>query len=257
MKRARVIPVLLFKRAGLIKTVNFKDEKYVGDPINAIRIFNEKEVDELIVVDILATEEQREPHYSVIEEWASECFMPLCYGGGITGVHEAERLLHSGIEKFAINAAAAARPELIREAARAFGSQSVVVSVDVKDGGLGRGRVVTHRGSRVVSHDVVEYVRRVEDLGAGEILLNSVERDGTMKGYDLGLIAKVSNSVNIPVVALGGAGSVKDFQQALSAGASAVAAGSMFVFHGKHRAVLITYPEADVLAELAIAEEGA
>ena len=254
MKRPRVIPVLLVQGAGLVKTMRFKDSKYVGDPINAISIFNEKEVDELVVVDIMATLEKRAPRYDVVQDWASECFMPLCYGGGITRVSEMERLLQGGIEKVAINAAVVEHPDLIREAARIFGSQSVVVSMDVRKSWRGRYQVVTHRAGKVVDDDIAAYARRVCDLGAGEILLNSVDRDGTMQGYDLVLVETVCRAVDIPVVALGGAGTVAHFGDALHAGASAVAAGSMFVFHGRHRAVLITYPEPSELATLCMGE---
>lgn len=243
MKRARVIPVLLVRGQGLMKTVGFKAETYVGDPINAIRIFNEKEVDELVVVDVTATVEGRSPAFERVQDWASECFMPLCYAGGVTSVKDMERLFRCGVEKVAINAAAAEHPDLIRDAANLFGSQSMVVSVDVKTSWRGRYQVVTRRGAKVVSDHVEDYVRRVRDLGAGEILLTSVDRDGTMQGYDLALVEAVSRAVDIPVVALGGAATVTHLSEALRAGASAVAAGSMFVFYGRHRAVLITYPE--------------
>ena len=250
MKRARVIPVLLVQGAGLVKTVRFKDGKYVGDPINAIRIFNEKEVDELIVVDIMASEEKRPPRFVSVQDWASECFMPLCYGGGITRLDEMERLFQGGVEKVAVNASAADRPELIRAAARAFGSQSVVVSIDVKKSWRGRYQAVVNRATRVVSDNIVEYAHKVRDLGAGEILLNAVDLDGTMQGFDLNLIQTICREVDIPVIALGGGKTVEHLREALQAGASAVAAGSMFVFHGKHRAVLITYPNASDLSTL-------
>jgi cyclase len=250
MKRARVIPVLLVQGAGLVKTIRFKDGKYVGDPINAIHIFNEKEVDELVVLDITATEEKRPPRFERVQDWASECFMPLCYGGGITQVKEMERLFLSGIEKVAINTAAADHLELIRDASRLFGSQSIVVSMDVKKSRLGRYQVVVNRASRVVSHNIVEYARKARDLGAGEILLNAVDHDGTMQGFDLRLIQSIIDEIDIPVIALGGGGTNDHLREALGAGASAVAAGSMFVFHGKHRAVLITYPDPSELSTM-------
>jgi cyclase len=254
MKRARVIPVLLVRGSGLYKSVRFGQEKYVGDPINAIRVFNEKEVDELIILDVLATEERRGPRLDDVRDWASECFMPVCYGGGVTTLDEMERLFQAGVEKVALNAAAAENPELVREAARAFGSQSVIAAVDVRKGWFGGHHVVTHRGRKKLAESPAGYVMRLRDLGAGEILLQSVDRDGTGTGYDLELVRDIVHRVDVPVVAIGGAGEVRHLREALAAGASAVAAGSMFVFHGKHRAVLITYPDAETLASLTLAE---
>jgi cyclase len=243
MLKTRVIPCLLLRGAGLVKTTRFKDPKYVGDPINAIKIFNDKEVDELILLDISATREGRGPAFSIIEEVASECFMPLAYGGGIRSVEDARRILRLGVEKVIFNAAAWRAPEVIRDASRTFGAQAVVVSIDVRRKLLGRYQVCVENGTRTTGVDPCEYARRVQQLGAGEIFLTAIDRDGTMQGYDLELIAEVTAAVGIPVIAAGGAGSPADFRAAVAAGASAVGAGAMFVFHGPHRAVLITYPD--------------
>lgn len=246
----RVIPVLLLKGSGLVKTVKFREPTYVGDPINAVKIFNEKEVDELTLLDISATPEGHAPPLKAVAEIASECFMPLCYGGGIRDVGTIETILGLGVEKVALNTAAADDPALVREAARAFGSQSIVVSIDVRKGLFGKYEACARGASRGLKEDPVSYARRMEDLGAGELLLTSVDRDGTLQGYDLELIRSVASAVTVPVIAAGGAGSVADLTRAVrEAGASAAAAGSLFVFQGKHRAVLITYPERALLEE--------
>lgn len=244
MLRTRVIPSLLLRNGGLVKTVRFSDAKYVGDPINAVRIFNEKEVDELMFLDISATASGRGPNFDLIRDIATEAFMPFGYGGGIGDVGQVAMLVSLGVEKVALNAAAVERPYLVREAADLVGSSSVVVSIDVKRSLLGRYEVVTHNASRRTGLDPVDWARRVADLGAGEILLTSVDREGTQKGYDTSLTRQVADAVQIPVIASGGAGSIQDFRSVVrDGGASAVAAGSLFVFHGKHRAVLITYPD--------------
>jgi imidazole glycerol-phosphate synthase subunit HisF len=243
MLRTRVIPCLLLKNHGLVKTVKFKDPTYVGDPINAVRIFNEKEVDELLFLDITASVEGRRPPFNIISEIASECFMPLGYGGGIRSLEDIRTLFFSGVEKACINSCAVENPALIKSASDTFGSQSIVVSIDVRKNLLGKNVVYTYSGRRNTGLDPVEYAKRVEEMGAGEILLNSIDRDGTMQGYDVELVRKLSDAVTIPVVACGGAGKLKDICEVLDkGGASAAAAGSLFVFHGKHRAVLISYP---------------
>ncbi len=243
MLKTRVIPCLLLRGAGLVKTTKFKDPKYVGDPINAIRIFNDKEVDELVLLDISASREGRGPAFSVIEEVASECFMPLAYGGGIRSVDEARRILKLGVEKVVFNTTAWRTPSVLTDVSREFGAQAVVASIDVRRKLFGRYEVVVEGGTRSTGIEPVDYARRLQTAGAGEIFLTSVDRDGTMKGYELDLIAKVSAAVDVPVIAAGGAGSVEDFRAATrEGGAAAVAAGAMFVFHGPHRAVLITYP---------------
>ncbi|MBF8708233.1 imidazole glycerol phosphate synthase subunit HisF [Pseudomonas putida] len=244
MIRKRVIPCLLLKDRGLVKTVKFKDPKYVGDPVNAIRIFNEKEVDELVILDISATAAKREPDFELLAEIAGECFMPICYGGGITKVEHAQKLFALGVEKVSINSASAESFGLVTAIAEMYGAQSVVGSIDCKKGLFGGYSVFTHNGSRDTKKTPLEFAKALEQAGAGEIFLNSIDRDGTQKGYDLSLISNVVNSVDIPVVACGGAGSVVDLNSVFEhCQVSAVSAGSLFVFHGKHRAVLISYPD--------------
>jgi imidazole glycerol-phosphate synthase subunit HisF len=243
MLKTRVIPCLLVRGAGLVKTTRFKDAKYVGDPINAVKIFNDKEVDELLLLDITASREARGPSFSLIEEVASECFMPLAYGGGLRSVEDARRILKLGVEKVVFNTAAWRDPEVLREASRLFGAQAVVASIDVRRKVFGRYEVFVEGGVRGTGFDPSEYAARMQDHGVGEILLTAIDRDGLMRGYDLDLISRVAAAVTIPVIASGGAGSINDFKVAVRrGGASAVAAGAMFVFHGPHRAVLITYP---------------
>lgn len=244
MLQHRVIPVLLLKDQGLVKTVKFRSPRYVGDPINAIRIFNDKEVDELVFLDITASTENRKPNLKIISDIASECFMPVCYGGGVKNVTDMEEVFRFGIEKVSLNCVAAMDPLFVKEASENFGSQSIVVSIDVKKNILGKYKVFTKGGIVSTGYDPVTFSVEMEKMGAGEILLNSIDRDGMMTGYDVELIEKVVQAVDIPVIACGGAGCVKDFSMAIkNGGASAVAAGSMFVFHGKHRAVLISYPD--------------
>lgn len=250
MLRTRVIPCLLLQDGGLVKTIKFKHPKYVGDPINAVRIFNEKEVDELVFLDISATPAGKEPNFDLLADIASEAFMPFSYGGGITRLDQIRRLYALGVEKVILNTAAADNPELLSEAASIAGSSSVVASIDVHRNWLGRCTVFTRGGRQDIKRDPVEYAQQMEQLGAGEILLNSIDRDGTMSGYDLELIQKVAEAVRVPVVAAGGAGELSHFRQAVGRGASAVSAGSLFVFHGKHRAVLITYPAYAQLEDL-------
>lgn len=244
MLRPRVIPCLLVHKGGLVKTIKFRDPKYVGDPINAVRIFNEKEVDELAVFDIDATREGREPDYRLIANLAAECRMPLCYGGGVRTIEQFERIIGSGVEKVALSTAAVETPELITEAASRVGSQSVVVVVDVLKTGLLRNyEVVTCNATRRTGQDPVAFARRMQELGAGEVVVNSVDRDGEMKGYDLELAARIRSAVTVPMTVIGGAGSLEDVGALISRqGIVGAAAGSLFVFKGKYRAVLINYP---------------
>jgi cyclase len=246
--RARVIPCLLLKGSGLVKTVRFADPKYVGDPINAVKLFNDLAVDELVILDITATREGCEPAYDRIREIASEAFMPIAYGGGIRSVAQAERLFKQGVEKIIVTTEAAARPQLLREIADAFGSQSVVAGIDVKRDWLGRAKTFVASGTREAGFDPVRLAALAVEHGAGEILVNAIDRDGTMKGYDVALISGIAKAVGVPVVACGGAGSLADVAAAISAGASGAAAGSLFVFKGPHRAVLINYPSEAELA---------
>ncbi len=248
--QTRVIPSLLIHKGGLVKSVQFKDYKYVGDPINAVKIFNEKEVDEIAVIDIDASKENKAPNIEKISEIASEAFMPMAYGGGITTIEQIKEILYNGIEKVIINKAAHTTPHLITQAANLFGNQSIVVSIDVKKVFLKGYRVFIENGKKNTGLHPVEFAITAEKLGVGEILLNSIDKDGTFTGYDLALIQQVSQAVNIPVIAIGGASSVEDFAKAKQAGASAVSAGSMFVFQRPHKAVLISYPTRKEIKEI-------
>lgn len=250
----RIIPAMLLRGAGLVKTVRFEKPVYLGDPVNVIRIFNDKEVDEVALLDIDASREGRAPNTRLIAEVASECFMPLSYGGGISSIGQIEGLLTLGVEKVVLNSAAASNPTLVAEAARRFGSSTVVVSVDVNRSLFGRRHVVARGGRDIVGTDPVGWAKRMEDLGAGEILLTAVYREGTLSGYDLGLVQEVSSALRIPVVALGGARNLQDLRAVvIEGGASAAAAGSMFVFHGPHRGVLISFPHrSDIEAAFAV-----
>lgn len=254
--RPRVIPVLLLNRGLLYKTRGFSKPTYIGDPRNAVRIFNEKGADEIVLLDIGATPERREPDYEAISEIVSEAFMPLAYGGGINSVDQARRILEIGVEKVVLGASAADNPDFVEQVAAYCGSQSVTVCIDVKSGILGRRQVVTHSGRRKTGHDPVALARRAAAAGAGEIIVQSVDRDGAMQGYDLALVRQVVEAVNIPVVALGGAGRDEDLARVVrEAGASAAAAGAMFVFQGTHRAVLISYPN-DGRLEILMSDKG-
>lgn len=250
MLKHRVIPALLLRRGGLVKTLKFKDPKYVGDPINAIRIFNEKEVDELMVLDIEASKSGQEPNYPLIEEFAGECFMPLAYGGGVSTVERAARLFDLGVEKVCLQTAALRNPELVSQLAGRFGSQSVVVSIDVKRDWRGKPQPFASAEGRILGETWLGLAQRVVAAGAGELLLNAVDRDGTLAGPDLDLIRQASAGVTVPVIAVGGVSSLGDIKACVECGASAVAAGAFFVFHGPHRAVLITYPKYEELEQL-------
>jgi imidazole glycerol-phosphate synthase subunit HisF len=242
MLRNRVIPGLLLRDGGLVKTLRFANPKYVGDPINAIRIFNDKEVDELMVLDITASRERREPDFALIEQFAGECFMPLCYGGGVRSVEQARRLFALGVEKVCLQTAAFEDVSLIGRIAERFGSQSVLASIDVKQGLFGGRQLYSSATGRTLAKPWLEQVRAMVEAGAGEIVLNAVDRDGVMRGMDLDLIREASAAVPVPLIAAGGAGSLSDIRAAVDAGANAVAVGAFFVFSGPHRAVLITYP---------------
>lgn len=250
MPHARVIPCLLMRNAGLVKTVKFKNARYIGDPINAVRIFNDKEVDELVFLDIGSAAARSAPDFALLADIASEAFMPFAYGGGIASIEHVKRLYALGVEKVVLNTAAADQPQLVSEAAALAGSSGVIVSIDVRRNWMGKYSVCVGSGARDLQREPVAYAREMERLGAGEILLNAIDRDGTMDGYDVELVRRVCEAVSVPVVAVGGAGRLHHFREAADAGASALAAGSMFVFHGKHNAVLITYPEYEELERL-------
>jgi len=243
MLQHRVIPALLLRNNGLVKTTRFKDPKYVGDPINAIRIFNDKEVDELMLLDITASKENREPNFEMIEQIAGECFMPLAYGGGVRTVEQAQRIYALGVEKICLQTSVLENPALVTELAQRFGSQSVMVSVDVKRNWMGKPQMFSSAKGSSLGSDWIERAQRLVDAGAGEVLLNAVDKDGTLQGPDLALIEQLSKAINVPLIAVGGVGSMGDIKAAVDAGASAVAAGAFFVYHGPHRAVLITYPK--------------
>ncbi len=251
MPFSRVIPVLLLRQRSLVKSVRFRKPVYVGDPINTVRIFNEREVDELVILDITASPENRGPRFSLLEEVASEAFMPFAYGGGVRSVAEAREILGRGAEKIVLNTSSLRRPDLISELAAVFGSQSIVVSIDCKRKVFGGWSVLTNSGREKTRWTPQSWAREAERLGAGEILLTSVDQDGTFAGYDLALVQSVVECVGLPVIACGGAGSLEHVQQVITdAGASAAAAGSLFVFQGAHRAVLVNYPSRDRLDDL-------
>lgn len=254
MLRPRIIPCLLVHRGGLVKTRCFKDARYVGDPINAVKIFNEKEADELIVLDIDATVERREPDFDLIAKLAAECRMPLCYGGGVTTASQASRIIEMGVEKVAVSAAAVNNPTLLTEMASAVGRQSVVVIIDVRKraGLFAKGYDVrTSNGTIIHRHDPIALAKSLQEAGAGEVVVNSIDRDGMMGGYDIELATHLKDVLNVPLTFLGGAGSFEDIKQLISkVGIVGAAAGSLFVFKGKYRAVLISYPSADEKAEL-------
>jgi cyclase len=251
MKIKRIIPCLLLRDKGLVKTVKFKESTYVGDPINTVKIFNEKEVDEIFFLDIDATKTKREPPYELIQNIASECFMPFAYGGGIQSLQQIDKIIKSGAEKIIINTMAFLQKNFIIDAVSQFGSSTIAVSIDVKKEFPEGNIVYINGGTRSTGKNPVEYAREIENEGAGEIMINSIDRDGTMEGYDIELIKSISQAVRIPVIACGGAGKMSDFRLAVKeGGASAAAAGSFFVFHGKRRAVLITYPEYSEISAL-------
>jgi imidazole glycerol-phosphate synthase subunit HisF len=250
MSRTRIIPALLLNDGGLVKTVKFSKERYVGDPINAVRIFNVKEVDELVLLDITRTRNGLGPAFDDISEIVSEAFMPVGYGGGITSLQQIDKLFQIGVDKVILNTAAFENEQIVYEASRIYGSQSIVVSIDVKKDLWGEHKIYTHSGTKKQKMDLLKAIKHLQELGAGEIILNSIDRDGTMQGYDLPLLRKVSHSLDVPVVAIGGAGSIDHFAEAIKEGASAVAAGSMFIFQGVHKAVLISYITTDQLDKL-------
>lgn len=256
MVRPRIAPCLLVKDGGLVKTQGFGSPKYVGDPINAVRIFNEKEVDEIVVLDIDATSRGRSPDYDLIRKLAAECRMPLAYGGGVRHVQEFERIVGLGVEKVCVSAAAVADPDLIRSASDKVGSQSVAVVMDVRRTPGGKYEVMTHNAQKATHREPGDFAKAMQDAGAGEIVVNSITNDGMMKGYDLDLVSMVRARVRTPMTVMGGAGSLRDIGALIAKfGVIGAAAGSLFVFKGVYRAVLINYPnrqEKDRLVEEAM-----
>ena len=258
MLKPRIIPCLLVSDKGLVKTVNFKNPKYVGDPINAVRIFNEKRVDELMVLDIDASAENREPDYKMIANLAAECRMPLCYGGGVKTVEQAHRIFSLGVEKIAISSAAIEDPDLVCKIAQEVGSQSIVAILDVKKRLLGGYQIFIKNGKINSNKKPIEFVQELERLGVGEIIINSIDNDGVMKGYDLNLVDQIRKIVKVPLTILGGAGKLEDIGELVSKyGIIGAAAGSLFVFKGIYKAVLINYPsreEKDTLIQKSLNE---
>lgn len=250
MLMPRLIPCLLLSRGGLVKTLRFKAPKYVGDPINAVRIFNEKEVDELMVLDIDASREGRGPDFAMIEQIAGECFMPLCYGGGVRSAADAKQLFAAGVEKICLQSAFFERPEIAREIADHAGEQAVVVSIDVERSWRGTTRIRQPGRGRSPFPDWQTALVEAARMGAGEVMLTNADRDGTLAGIDIALVREGSVLVDVPLIAAGGANSLDNVREVVAAGASAVAAGSFFVFYGPHRAVLITYPRYDQVRAL-------
>jgi imidazole glycerol-phosphate synthase subunit HisF len=248
MYRARVIPVLLLKNLGLVKTVRFNKHRYIGDPINAVKIFNDKKADELIFLDINASPENRLISLDFVHKVGDEANMPFAVGGGIKTIQDIRSILENGAEKVVINTTAFKKPEFIKQAVDAFGSSTIVVCLDVKKNFLGKYQLVYNHGDKKAKADPVEFAKKMEEYGAGEIVIQSVDKDGTYEGYDLNLIKSLSENISIPIVALGGAKNYTDFSDAVNYSfASAVAAGSLFVYHGPRKAVLINYPSSEEL----------
>lgn len=250
MLKHRVIPCLLLRNGGLVKTLKFADAKYVGDPINAIRIFNDKEVDELMVLDITASKEGKEPDYKLVEEFASECFMPLCYGGGIKTVEQAKKLFALGVEKVCLQSSVLDNLTLVKKLSNQFGNQSILVSVDVKKNWRGVPKLYAAASGKTLDKKWTDFLKEAVEAGAGEIVLNAVDKDGTMEGMDTKLIEEACSALSVPLIAVGGVGSLADIKAGVIAGASAVSVGAYFVFQGPHRAVLITYPKYKELLDL-------
>ncbi len=251
MYRPRVIPILLLKGQGLVKSVKFKDYRYIGDPINAVKIFNDLKADELVFLDILASKEKRTISLDFVRNVGDEANMPFAVGGGIRTIQQIKEIINAGAEKVIINTYAVENPEYIKQASDEFGSSTIVVSIDVKKKLFGKKQVYTLAGSKATGLNPVHFAKVMQEKGAGEIIINSIEKDGAMEGYDLDLIKEVSQAVEIPVIAAGGAGQLCDFNKAVNESyASAVAAGSMFVYHGPRKAVLINYPTNNELKEL-------
>lgn len=247
----RVIPCLLMKEGFLVKGKNFINHRYIGDPINAARIFSNKEVDEIMFLDISASLSKKDPDFDLIENVADECYTPFAVGGGIRTIEHIRKILYAGAEKVCLNTIVCEKPDFVEEAAKTFGSQAIVVSIDVCQEDDGSYTVYSHSGTRRTHYNLFDYVKLIEASGAGEILINSIDRDGTKKGYDIELIKQVSDSVKLPVIALGGASGIKNFEEVLHYTlASAVAAGALFVFHGSRDAVLIQYPNSNELKKL-------
>jgi len=250
MFKPRIIPILLISNQKVVKTIKFKERIYVGDPLNTIKLFNDKEVDEIIVLDIDAKKNNLKPNYLLIEKICSQCFMPIAYGGGITNLDEAKKILSLGVEKLVFNSSFIENRNFIKELVNKIGSQSVVSSLDIKRNFFGKYKVFSSNGNSNTGLDPFEFAKELEKNGVGEILINSIENDGLQNGYDLKLIREMTKNLNIPVIACGGASSLEDMKKAFDIGASAVAAGSLFIFKGPYRAVLINYPDLNTVNKI-------
>lgn len=245
-QRPRIIPCLTIQDNDLVKTIQFKNPRYIGDPVNSVKIFNDKGVDELCILDITASKLNKEPNYQLLQEIANEAFMPLSYGGGLKTLDQVKRIIKMGYEKVVFNTSFINNPQLIKETVAFLGSSGVVISIDVKKNMFGKYTAYTNDGSQEVKKNLIEVIKLVEELNAGEIIINSITNDGIMEGYDLNLIKQVCESINIPVIAIGGAKGVSDLKKAIEVGAHSVAASSMFIYYGKQKAVLITIPDLDL-----------
>jgi cyclase len=250
MLQTRIIPILLLHKGGLYKTKKFKKPVYIGDPINTIKIFNDKEVDELIILDIDASRNNQEPDYKIIKDIASECFMPICYGGGISSINQIKNIFSIGVEKISINSMLFQNTTLIEEAIKLFGSQSIVASIDINKTLFGKYSIYNHIKRKNIEKNYLVFIQKIEKKGVGEILINCVYNDGIQKGYDIELFKHISKNTNIPIVACGGAGTLTDCQSLIQNAQVSAVVGSMFVFHGKHQAVLVTYPDRKKIEKL-------
>ena len=250
MLRTRVIPCLQLLDESLVKTVRFKKPGYIGDFVNTVRIFNELEVDELCFLSIRATQKSEQPNFEILSQIASECFMPLSYGGGIKDFDTAARIFNMGFEKIVLNSVVFEKPELVTELANHFGSQSVIVSIDFKKDFFGRTNMYSHSGTKKQKGDLIEFSKRIESLGAGELLLTSIDQEGTWHGYDLITLKVISEAIDIPVIVNGGAGDLRHFEDAISNGASALGVGSMVVYQSKGMGVLVNYPNRNDLIKV-------
>lgn len=246
-QRPRIIPCLTISENDLVKTIQFKNPRYIGDPVNSVKIFNDKGVDELCILDILASKQNKEPNYQLLQEIANEAFMPLSYGGGLKSLDQVKKIIKMGYEKVIFNTSFINNPQLIKDTVAFLGSSGVVISIDVKKNMFGKYVVYINDGSQEVKMSLIDVIKQVEELDAGEIIINSITNDGMMEGYDLNLIKQVAESVNVPVIAIGGAKDVSDLKKAIDNGAHAVAASSMFIYYGKQKAVLITVPNVESL----------
>jgi cyclase len=252
----RIIPCLLYSEAGLVKTTKFRSKKYIGDPINSVKLFNDKGVDELLFIDIDASKNNTKPNLKLINEIASECFMPLAYGGGVKDLDTIETLLKQGVEKIAINSAILDDIDFCKNAVLQFGSSTIIGSIDVKKNIFGKYKVYDHRSKKTLKIDAVQYIKEIENIGVGEIFLNNVDKDGTMGGLDIELIKKVCNMIKIPIIPCGGAGNLTDIKSVfLESNTTAVAAGSIFVYTGKFNAVLINYPTESQIGKIISLDE--